>query len=80
MDLTVSRRYGSTLFVLTVALTAGSHSLMAANLLKATPSTATLASTTVNVRLAGTGAQVAVSGNVTLAGGGATTAKFIGLL
>ncbi len=43
MDFSVLRRYGSTLFALTMGLTAGSHSLMAAgNLLKATPSTATL--------------------------------------
>jgi uncharacterized protein (TIGR03437 family) len=38
MDFSVLRRHGSTLFALTVALTAGSHSVMAANLLTATPS------------------------------------------
>jgi hypothetical protein len=43
MDFSVLRRHGTTLFALTVALTAGSQSLMATgNLLKATPSSATL--------------------------------------
>ena len=44
MDFSVLRRYSSILFALTMGLTAASHSLMASgNLLKATPSTATLA-------------------------------------
>jgi hypothetical protein len=43
MDFSVLRRHGTALFTLTVALTAGSQSLMATgNLLKATPSSATL--------------------------------------
>jgi hypothetical protein len=42
MDFSSIGRRGTTLFALTFALAAGSHSLMAANLLKATPSSATL--------------------------------------